>query len=319
MSTASGFPTSDRAAENGPRLWGVVGATGTGKSAFALDLVEALRARGRDAEIVGADAMQLYRGMDIGTAKLPERDRRGIPHHLLDVLEVTEDAAVAWYQSAAREIIDGLHERGADAVLVGGSGLYVSAVLFDFRFPPRDQALRQALERELDQLGPEKLYERLRSADPAAAARIDPRNTRRIVRALEVLAQGDTTHGGALPAAQVLWYPRTHLLGLHRDRAELVNALDERVERMWQDGILDEVEELRRAGLEEGPTASRAIGYAQALAQVRGEIGREEAISQTQALTRRYARRQVSWFRRYESVTWMDGATAAQSLAGSVA
>lgn len=319
MSTASGFPTSDRAAENGPRLWGVVGATGTGKSAFALDLLEALRARGRDAEIVGADAMQLYRGMDIGTAKLPERDRRGIPHHLLDVLEVTEDAAVAWYQSAAREIIDGLHERGADAVLVGGSGLYVSAVLFDFRFPPRDQALRQALERELDQLGPEKLYERLRSADPAAAARIDPRNTRRIVRALEVLAQGDTTHGGALPAAQVLWYPRTHLLGLHRDRAELVNALDERVERMWQDGILDEVEELRRAGLEEGPTASRAIGYAQALAQVRGEIGREEAISQTQALTRRYARRQVSWFRRYESVTWMDGATAAQSLAGSVA
>lgn len=319
MSTASGFPTSDRAAENGPRLWGVVGATGTGKSAFALDLVEALRARGRDAEIVGADAMQLYRGMDIGTAKLPERDRRGIPHHLLDVLEVTEDAAVAWYQSAAREIIDGLHERGADAVLVGGSGLYVSAVLFDFRFPPRDQALRQALERELDQLGPQKLYERLRSADPAAAARIDPRNTRRIVRALEVLAQGDTTHGGALPAAQVLWYPRTHLLGLHRDRAELVNALDERVERMWQDGILDEVEELRRAGLEEGPTASRAIGYAQALAQVRGEIGREEAISQTQALTRRYARRQVSWFRRYESVTWMDGATAAQSLAGSVA
>lgn len=319
MSTASGFPTSDRAAENGPRLWGVVGATGTGKSAFALDLVEALRARGRDAEIVGADAMQLYRGMDIGTAKLPEPDRRGIPHHLLDVLEVTEDAAVAWYQSAAREIIDGLHERGADAVLVGGSGLYVSAVLFDFRFPPRDQALRQALERELDQLGPQKLYERLRSADPAAAARIDPRNTRRIVRALEVLAQGDTTHGGALPAAQVLWYPRTHLLGLHRDRAELVNALDERVERMWQDGILDEVEELRRAGLEEGPTASRAIGYAQALAQVRGEIGREEAISQTQALTRRYARRQVSWFRRYEGVTWMDGATAAQSLAGSVA
>ncbi|WP_431798247.1 tRNA (adenosine(37)-N6)-dimethylallyltransferase MiaA [Microbacterium kunmingense] len=319
MSTASGFPTSDRTAENGPRLWGVVGATGTGKSAFALDLVEALRARGRDAEIVGADAMQLYRGMDIGTAKLPERDRRGIPHHLLDVLEVTEDAAVAWYQSAAREIIDGLHERGADAVLVGGSGLYVSAVLFDFRFPPRDQALRQALERELDQLGPQKLYERLRSADPAAAARIDPRNTRRIVRALEVLAQGDTTHGGALPAAQVLWYPRTHLLGLHRDRAELVNALDERVERMWEDGILDEVEELRRAGLEEGPTASRAIGYAQALAQLRGEIGREEAISQTQALTRRYARRQVSWFRRYGGVTWMDGATAAQSLAGSVA
>ncbi|WP_322409405.1 tRNA (adenosine(37)-N6)-dimethylallyltransferase MiaA [Microbacterium invictum] len=319
MTPTSDGPPTKSADESGPRLWGVIGATGTGKSAFALDLVEALRATGRDAEIVGADAMQLYRGMDIGTAKLPERERRGIPHHLLDVLDVTEDAAVAWYQSAARGVIDGLHARGADAVLVGGSGLYVSAVLFDFRFPPRDEALRVRLEEELDRVGPDVLHGRLRDADPSAAARIDPRNTRRIIRALEVLAQGDSTHGGALPASQTPWYPRTRLLGLQRDRAELVGALDHRVEQMWRDGLLDEVDGLRRAGLERGTTAPRAIGYAQALAELRGEIERDEAIAQTQSLTRRYARRQVSWFRRYEGVRWMDGATAAESLAGSMA
>lgn len=319
MKTAPDASPSDREAADGPRLWSVIGATGTGKSAFALDLVEALRAAGRDAEIVGADAMQLYRGMDIGTAKIPQGERRGIPHHLLDVLDVTDDAAVAWYQSAARGVIDSLHARGADAVLVGGSGLYVSAVVFDFRFPPRDEALRDALEAELDRVGPAALYERLRRADPAAAARIDPRNTRRIIRALEVIAQGDSTHGGALPETQTLWYPRTRLLGLERDRRELVETLDRRVERMWDEGLLDEVKDLRRVGLEQGTTAPRAIGYAQALAQVRGEIDRGEAITQTQALTRRYARRQVSWFRRYDGVTWMDGATAGESLAGSMA
>ncbi|WJL95296.1 tRNA (adenosine(37)-N6)-dimethylallyltransferase MiaA [Microbacterium sp. ET2] len=318
MKTATDASPPDRASAEGPRLWSVIGATGTGKSAFALDLVEALRAAGRDAEVVGADAMQLYRGMDIGTAKIPAGERRGIPHHLLDVLDVTDDAAVAWYQSAAREVIVSLHARGADAVLVGGSGLYVSAVLFDFRFPPRDEALREHLEAELDRAGPVALYDRLRSADPAAAARIDPRNTRRIVRALEVIGQGNSTHGGALPATQTLWHPRTRLLGLQRDRSELVGTLDRRVERMWDEGLLDEVADLRRAGLEQGTTAPRAIGYAQALAEVRGEIDRREAISQTQVLTRRYARRQVSWFRRYEGVTWMDGATAGESLAGSV-
>ncbi|NYF16422.1 tRNA dimethylallyltransferase [Microbacterium sp. AK009] len=319
MNTTPDASPSDRAPAEGPRLWAVIGATGTGKSAFALDLVEALRAAGRDAEIVGADAMQLYRGMDIGTAKIPEGERRGIPHHLLDVLEVTDDAAVAWYQSAAREVIHSLHARGADAVLVGGSGLYVSAVLFDFRFPARDEALRDDLEAELDRHGPAALHDRLRSADPAAAARIDPRNTRRVLRALEVIAQGASTHGGTLPAAQTLWYPRTRLLGLERDRGELVDILDRRVDRMWDEGLLDEVRALRRAGLEQGTTAPRAIGYAQALAQVRGELDREAAISQTQALTRRYARRQVSWFRRYEDVSWMDGATAGESLAGSMA
>jgi len=302
------------ASKRGPRLWAVVGATGTGKTALSLDLAEALTAVGTPAEIVNADAMQLYRGMDIGTAKLPETERRGIPHHLLDVLEVTDDAAVAWYQREARAAVDAVFARGADAVLVGGSGLYVSGVLYDFRFPPRDDALRAELEADLDTHGPAVLYARLREADPATAARMDPRNGRRIVRALEVLAQGESTHQAALPDAPVLWHPDTRIVGVHVDRAELVPRLDARVERMWQDGLLDEVERLRRAGLERGTTAPRAIGYAQALAQLRGELGRNEAIGQTQALTRRYARRQVSWFRRYADVRWVAPETDAAGL-----
>ncbi|WP_345802124.1 tRNA (adenosine(37)-N6)-dimethylallyltransferase MiaA [Microbacterium sp. AZCO] len=289
-----------------PAVWAVVGATGTGKTALSLDLAEALAARGRPAEIVNADAMQLYRGMDIGTAKLPESERRGIPHHLFDVLAVTEDAAVAWYQDAARDAIRGIHARGADAVLVGGSGLYVSSVLFDFRFPPRDPEVRARLEAELDELGPGVLFERLRHADPAAAERMDPRNGRRIVRALEVIAQGSQTHGAALPDEPVPWHPDTRIVGVGVPRDELVVRLDDRVEGMWREGLLDEVAALREQGLEQGVTARRAIGYAQALAELAGELGEPEAIAQTQQLTRRYARRQVSWFRRYAGVTWVE-------------
>lgn len=286
-----------------PRLHAVVGATGTGKSEVSLRLAEDLATRGRPAEIVNADAMQLYRGMDIGTAKLTLAERRGIPHHLLDVLEITDDAAVAWYQAAARTAIEDVLSRGAHAILVGGSGLYVSGVLFDFRFPPRDEALRSALEADLEREGPGVLYERLRIADPATAARVDPRNARRIVRALEVLAQGEATHGAALPDEPVRWREST-IIGLTSPRAELTARLDARVERMWADGLLDEVEELRTKGLERGATARRAIGYAQALAQLAGTATRAEAIAETQALTRRYARRQVSWFKRYPDVLW---------------
>jgi tRNA dimethylallyltransferase len=296
--------TTDEAAA--PRLWAIVGATGTGKTGLSLDLAEALRRRGRTAEIINADAMQLYRGMDIGTAKLAVAERRGIPHHLFDVLAVTEEAAVARYQGVAREIIARLHARGTDAILVGGSGLYVSSVLWDFRFPPRDPAVRAGLERELEQVGPGALYDRLRAADPAAAERIDSRNGRRVVRALEVLAQGADTHGGALPTAPELWHPRTSIVGTSIERDTLVGLLDERVLRMWRLGLLDEVAGLRADGLERGATAARAIGYAQALAELRGEMTRAEAIAETQALTRRYARRQVSWFRRYEDVRWVD-------------
>lgn len=291
---------------NEPRLWVVVGATGTGKSALSLELAEALSASGRSAEIVNADAMQLYRGMDVGTAKLPETQRRGMPHHLLDVLEVTDEAAVAWYQDAARAAIRGIHDRDADAILVGGSGLYVSAVIHDFRFPPHDDVLRAQLEADLEQHGPGVLFARLRDADPGTAARIDPHNGRRIVRALEVLAQGSKTHGAALPERPSLWHSETRVVGTRIERAELVPLLDARVEAMWRDGLVAEADALRAQGLEDGVTARRAIGYAQALAQLRGKMTRDEAVAETQALTRRYARRQVSWFRRYDDVAWVD-------------
>ncbi|MBN9154449.1 MAG: tRNA (adenosine(37)-N6)-dimethylallyltransferase MiaA [Microbacterium sp.] len=289
-----------------PRLWAVIGATGTGKTDLSLRLVEELRRRGRAAEIVNADAMQLYRGMDIGTAKLAPNQRRGIAHHMLDVLDVTEDAAVAWYQRDARAAIDDINSRGADAVLVGGSGLYVSSVLYDFRFPPRDERTRAELEADLDRDGPGVLFARLRERDPETARRIDPRNGRRLVRALEVLAQGEATHGASLPEAPVLAHAASRLIGVEVPRDVLVPRLDRRVEQMWAAGLLDEVSGLRGRGLEGGVTARRAIGYAQALAQLEGELSEAEAIAATQALTRRYARRQVSWFRRYGDVRWVS-------------
>ena len=301
------------------RLWGVVGATGTGKSDLSLRLAEALTARGRPAEIVNADAMQLYRGMDIGTAKLSVAERRGIPHHLFDVLEVTDEAAVAAYQEAARSVISEIFHRGADAILVGGSGLYVSSVVYDFRFPPHDDILRAQLEADLEEGGPGPLLERLRALDPVTADRIDARNARRIVRALEVAVQGDRGHGAVLPADPVLWHVPTTLIGVEVERATLVARLDERVTRMWREGLLTEVAALRDRGLEQGVTASRAIGYAQALAHVAGELDASEAIAQTQALTRRYARRQVSWFRRYADVRWVAPDVDAVVLAASVA
>lgn len=300
----------------GRRLWAVVGATGTGKSDLALDLAERLRADGNPAEIVNADAMQLYRGMDIGTAKLSLDERRGIPHHLLDVREVDQDAAVAWYQPEARAAVQQIHERGGDAILVGGSGLYVSSVIFDFRFPPREPGVRERLEDELARDGVGVLLARLREADPATAARIDPRNTRRVVRALEVVEQGGENHGAVLPDAPMLWSPLTRIIGLQVERSELVARLDARVERMWAAGLVAEVADLRSRGRELGSTAGRAIGYAQALAQMEGRSTEAEAIAETQALTRRYARRQVSWFKRYPSIEWMGHPIDVDALVG---
>ncbi|MEV8359262.1 tRNA (adenosine(37)-N6)-dimethylallyltransferase MiaA [Microbacterium sp. NPDC076895] len=289
-----------------PTLWVIVGATGTGKSETSLALAEELTRRGRRAEIINADAMQLYRGMDIGTAKLPEAERRGIPHHLLDVLDVTEEAAVAAYQPEARTAIADVQARGAEAILVGGSGLYVSSVIYDFQFPPRDPARRAALEAEAAAKGVGALVDRLRTLDPETAARIDPANERRVIRALEVIESGGAGHGAALPDRPLTWHPRTRILGRRMPREELIARLDTRVERMWAGGLLGEVEALRAAGIERGVTARRAIGYAQALAQLAGDLSQAEAIAQTQALTRRYARRQVSWFRRYAGVHWLE-------------
>jgi tRNA dimethylallyltransferase len=241
-------------------------------------------------------------------------ERRDIPHHLLDVRDVDQDAAVAWYQPLARAAITDVHRRGGDAILVGGSGLYVSSVVYEFHFPPRDAAVRERLERELQDVGVEVLLERLRAHDPEAAARVDPRNARRVVRALEVVEQGSATHGAALPETPVLWHPSTRMIGVHVDRGPLVERLDARVERMWAAGLVAEVEALRADGLERGTTAPRAIGYAQALGQLDGRLTREEAIAQTQALTRRYARRQVSWFKRYPELTWHPTPVDARTL-----
>lgn len=283
----------------------IVGPTGTGKSELSLDIAERLTASGRPAEIVNADAMQLYRGMDIGTAKLPHSDRRGIPHHLLDVLDVTDEATVARYQIGARAAITEIVERGATPILVGGSGLYVSSVIYDFQFPGTDPELRAALEAELTERGPGMLYQRLLLEDPLAAKRIGPSNGRRLVRALEIVRMTGKPHAAALPDEPVLWMPAV-TIGLRAPREELTARLDARVEGMWAAGLVEEAERLIPAGIESGVTASRAIGYAQALGQLSGALTEAEAIEQTQQLTRRYARRQVSWFKRSVGTHWID-------------
>ncbi|MGA1838318.1 tRNA (adenosine(37)-N6)-dimethylallyltransferase MiaA [Herbiconiux sp. 11R-BC] len=283
----------------------VVGATGTGKSELSLDLAEQLTARGRRAEIVNADAMQLYRGMDIGTAKLAPAERRGVPHHLLDVLAVTDDASVAAYQREARAAVDDILSRGAVPILVGGSGLYVSSVIYDFRFPARDERVRARLEADAETGGARALYERLKAIDPVAAASIGQFNARRLVRALEVVELTGEPLSGTLPDEPVLRHPAT-IIRLGMTREVLVPRLDARVERMWAAGLVDEVAALLPAGLREGTTAARAIGYAQALAVFDGRQSRAEAIAEAQALTRRYARRQVSWFKRYPNAIDAD-------------
>ena len=292
-------------------LIAIVGATGTGKSDFALDVAEAFGRVGRVAEVVNADAMQLYRGMDIGTAKLPPEARRGVPHHLLDVLDVAQEASVAAYQPDARALIDEIVARDGVALLVGGSGLYVSSVIHDFRFPGTDAAIRARLEAELVALGPGLLHARLRDIDPETAASVDARNGRRIVRALEVIELTGEPKAARLPDEPVPW--REHrIVHLRSDRARLVERLDARVERMWRDGLVGEVEALVPQGLERSVTARKAIGYAQALAELHGRMSRGDAVAETQQLTRTYARRQVGWFRRYADATTIDADDAVE-------
>ncbi|RFA21830.1 tRNA (adenosine(37)-N6)-dimethylallyltransferase MiaA [Subtercola boreus] len=288
-----------------PDLVAVVGATGTGKSELSLAIAEQSAAAGRPVEIVNADAMQLYRGMDIGTAKLSVDERRGIPHHLLDVLDVTADGSVADYQRDARAAVNDIIARGALPVLVGGSGLYVSSVIYDFQFPVRDEAVRRSLEAELERQGLPVLFARLADADAGAAASIGPHNARRIIRALEVIELTGRPVSGQLPEEPVWWRP-TSIVALRHPRELLVGRLDRRVEAMWQNGLLAEVEALLPLGIERGTTAQRAIGYAQALGELRGTMTQTDAIAEAQSLTRRYARRQVSWFRRYREARWFD-------------
>jgi tRNA dimethylallyltransferase len=281
----------------------IVGATGTGKSRFSLDLGELISSEGMPVEVVNADAMQLYQGMDIGTAKLPFEERRGIPHHLLDVLDPRDEASVSKYQADARAVITGILERGAVPMLVGGSGLYVSSVIHNFQFPATDRVIRARLEQELLDRGPGLLYRDLAAVDADAAAAIGPHNGRRLVRALEVVELTGKPFGFGLPADSDNWMPTTSF-GLSTPRELLVHRLDSRVAGMWSDGLVEEARSLEMTGL--GVTASRAIGYAQAFGQIRGEFSEVEAIEQTRVLTRKYARRQVGWFRRYPQTTWLD-------------
>jgi tRNA dimethylallyltransferase len=284
-------------------LVAIVGATGTGKSALSLDIAVALGDRGHPAEIVNADAMQLYRGMDIGTAKLPMASRRDIPHHMFDVLDVADEASVADYQVRARAAISDIQERGSVPILVGGSGLYVSSVIYDFRFPGTDPAIRERLEAELVERGPGALHQQLKALDADAANAIGPSNGRRLVRALEVIEITGEPFGSGLPDESSFSQPTT-VIGVSAPRPILVERLDARVEQMWTDGLLDEVRRIGTSTM--GVTASRAIGYSQAIAQIEERMSQAEAIEQTAALTRRYARRQVGWFRRYPATTWVD-------------
>jgi len=280
-----------------------VGPTAVGKSDLAVAL--ALELGG---EVVNADSMQLYRGMDIGTAKLSPAQRRGVPHHLLDVLDVRDEASVAAYQRDAMAAVRAIAARGHLPVLVGGSGLYVSAVLDALDFPGTDPEVRARLERELAALGPAELHVRLALVDPAAAAAILPSNGRRIVRALEVFELTGRPFAARLPAPTstvtdggIRWLR----LGLSAPRPVLGERIAARVDRMWQAGLVDEVRSLADAGLREGRTASRALGYAQVLRLVDGLGDEQETRAQVVAATRRYARRQESWFRRDPAVHWL--------------
>ena len=280
----------------------VVGPTATGKSDLAVEVALAL-----DGEVVNADSMQLYRGMDVGTAKITGAERRGVPHHLLDVWPVTRAAAVAEYQQLARAALAEVARRGRLPLLVGGSGLYVRAVLDDLRFPGTDPGVRARWEAEGERLGAAGLHERLREADPAAAARILPSNTRRVVRALEVVEITGAPFAASMPepGARSRVVPAL-VVGLRRPRPELDRRVEERVDRMWRDGFVEEVRGLLDEGLEQGPTASRAVGYAQVVDLLRGRCTDAEARERTVVATRRLVRKQESWFGADPDVVWLD-------------
>ena len=286
-------------------LLAIVGPTGTGKSDLALHVAETLIASGGRAEIINCDSMQFYRGMDIGTAKLSLDERLGIKHHMIDVLAIRDESTAAEYQQQVRPIIESLQADGVTPILVGGSMLYVAAALNTFEFPERDAELRHQLEVELETHGSHAMHKRIAQLDANAASRIDPENGRRVVRALEILLLTGEPFAAALPDETESWQPVLEI-GLNSERAHLVERLAARVERMWQQGLVEEAESLIPEGIRDGKTSSRAIGYSQALAQLDGELTREEAIAQTVQLTQRYARRQMSWFRRDERIHWLD-------------
>jgi len=278
----------------------IVGPTATGKSELAVALAEALHG-----EVINADAMQLYRGMDIGTAKITEVERRGVPHHLLDVLDVTETASVAAYQRDTRAVVERLLAAGTVPILVGGSGLYVRAVLDELEFPGTDPGIRANLERELAEVGVAVLHERLTTLDPIAATAILPSNGRRVVRALEVIELTGRPFSATMPRPGPARYD-TVQLGLDTDTEELDRRVEARVARMFDDGLVDEVRDLEKKGLRDGRTASRALGYQQVLDELAADHDMTAAAAATAQATRRFVRRQRSWFRRDKRITWLD-------------
>jgi len=278
----------------------ICGATATGKSDLAVALAHEI-----GAEIVNADSMQVYQGMDIGTAKLSNVERGGITHHLLDVLTVKQDSTVAWYQELARKTIDEIHSRGRDAIIVGGTGLYIKAIVDGLNFPDTDPVIRSRLELEAIEQGPAALFQRLEKLDPAAALAIDRANTRRIVRALEVIEITGQPFTANLPREESSRYPAAFHFGLSQDRESLDIRVSNRVDSMWESGLIAEVETLVGQGLREGVTAQKALGYAQVLQMLDGLLTSDQALEETKRVTRQYIRRQDTWFSRDSRLHWL--------------
>ena len=281
----------------------ICGATATGKSDLAVALAEKL-----GGQIINADSMQLYKGMDIGTAKLSMEERKAIPHHLIDVLSVREEASVAQYQNDARNLIDQLLEQSIPAIVVGGTGLYIKAILDDLNFPDTDPEVREKIARQAEELGVDVMHERLTKLDPAAAAAIPKENVRRVVRALEVIELTGRPYTANLPRVGSTKYPDARQFGLVMERETLHERIDLRVEKMWDKGLVREVRDLMGEGLLEGRTAQAALGYAQIIKFAQGEMTEEEAKEETKRATRQYARRQETWFSRDERITWVKKA-----------
>ena len=278
----------------------VCGATATGKSELAVSLAKEIKA-----EVVNADSMQVYKGMDIGTAKLTSEERGGISHHLIDVLDIKDEANVAWYQQIAREKIDQILSSGKSVVVVGGTGLYIKAILDDLNFPDTDPAVRQKITEEAERLGNDVMHERLAKLDPAASLAIPKENIRRVIRALEVIELTGKPFTANLPRQVSSKYPDAKQFGLVLDRENLDEKIDKRVEDMWAKGFAREVSILMTQGLEQSGTAKKALGYIQIMNYLNGESDEAFAKEETKRVTRAYARRQETWFSKDERIKWL--------------
>lgn len=278
----------------------ICGATATGKSELAIAVAKEI-----NAEVVNADSMQVYKGMDIGTAKLSVPERAGVAHHLIDVLDIKDEANVSWYQEVARNKIDQLLSSGKSVVVVGGTGLYIKAILDDLNFPDTDPLVRDKITAQAEKFGNEIMHERLAKLDPAAALAIPKENIRRVIRALEVIELTGKPFTANLPRQESSKYPQAKQFGLVLDRANLDEKIDTRVEDMWRKGFPREVSLLMTQGLEQATTAKKALGYNQIISYLNGETDEAFAKDETKRVTRAYARRQETWFSRDERIQWL--------------